>query len=237
MTRPGFRKGRPAGARAGGTADSSDGFLSSALFSQAQILHLMKNEFARSRRHGIPLGCVLLQVDRLTQLVDLHGAALRHAVRNAIGQMVRDKTRGADLLGATNDDCYLLVLPHTNLPQTRVVAERLHQVFQGLEIAVDGRELALTLSVGISACADQQTMFFDTLMAQAEAALDYAMQNGGNQVISFGELQLREAPGGEETGGGGVEGSPSTGAEPSGGTPPRERRRGDASGSDQGGAR
>ncbi|MBP8302010.1 MAG: hypothetical protein KA020_16705, partial [Planctomycetes bacterium] len=77
----------------------------------------------------------------------------------------------------------------------------------------------------------------DTLMAQAEAALDYAMQNGGNQVISFGELQLREAPGGEETGGGAAEGSPSTGAEPSRGTPPRERRRGDASGSDQGGAR
>lgn len=191
MTKPGFRKGRAGGPRSTGPADSGDGFLSSSLFSQAQILHLMKNEFARARRHGIPLGCILLQVDRLAQLVDLHGAQLRAAVRQAIAQMVRDKTRGADLLGATNDDRYLLLLPHTNLAQTRVVAERLHQIFQTLEISVDGRELALALSVGISACGDQQTMFFDTLMAQAEAALDYAVQRGGNQVASFGEAQLR----------------------------------------------
>lgn len=192
MTRPGFRKGRPGGPRTGGPADQGDGFLSSALFSQAQILHLMKNEFARARRHGIPLGCVLTQVDRLAQLVDLHGVGLRNAVRQAIGLVVREKTRGADLLGATNDDRYLLVLPHTTLQQTRIVAERLRAVFGEHQIAVDGRELALSLSAGISACGDKQTMFFDSLVAQAESALEYAMQNGGNQVVSFGEAQLRD---------------------------------------------
>jgi diguanylate cyclase (GGDEF)-like protein len=190
MTRPGFRKGRPGGPRPGGHADQGEGFLSSALFSQAQILHLMKNEFARSRRHGIPLGCVLMQVDRLQQLVDLHGASLRTAVRQAISGLVREKTRGADLLGATNDDRYMLVLPHTTLDQTRIVADRLRSVFSELEIAVDGRELALSLSAGISA-GDQQTLFFDSLVGQAEAALEYAMQNGGNQVVSFGEAKLR----------------------------------------------
>jgi len=191
MTKPGFRKGRPGGPRTGGPADQGDGFLSNALFSQAQILQLMKNEFARSRRHGIPLGCVLMQVDRLAQLVDLYGIGLRNAVRQAIASVVREKTRGADLLGATNDDRYLLALPHSNLEQTRLVAERLRTVFAQLQIAVDGRELALSLSAGISACLDKQTMFFDSLVAQAEAALDYAMHNGGNQVVSFGEAQLR----------------------------------------------
>ena len=195
MTRPGFRKGR--GPRPGGQQDQGDGFLSSALFSQAQILHLMKNEFARARRHGIPLGCALMQVDRLQQLVDLHGAGLRAAVRQAIGTVIRDKTRGADLLGATNDDRYMLVLPHANLEQTRIVADRIRTVFAELEIAVDGRELALSLSVGISA-GDQQTLFFDSLVGQAEEALEYAMHNGGNQVVSIGEAKLR---GGGPTGG------------------------------------
>lgn len=189
MTRPGFRQGRSGGARGG--ADASEGFLSAALFSQAQILHLMRNEFARARRHGIALGCILMQVDRLPQLVDLHGAELRTAVRQALGQLVREKTRGADLLGAINDDRYLLVLPHTNLEQTRIVAERLHGLFGGLSIRVGGRELALSLSVGISACQDQQTMFFDTLMAQAEAALEHAARQGGNRVVSIGEVRLQ----------------------------------------------
>ena len=46
-------------------------------FSQSQILHLMKTEFARARRYGFPVSCMLVQVDRLDALVDLHGGALR----------------------------------------------------------------------------------------------------------------------------------------------------------------
>jgi diguanylate cyclase (GGDEF)-like protein len=191
MTKPGFRRGRPGGTTPKTAGDAGEGFLSSSLFSQAQILHLMKNEFARARRHGVPLGCVLMQVDRLHQLVDLHGVELRNAVRQALAQLVREKTRGADLLGATNDDRYLLVLPHTDLAHTHIVADRLQQLFGGLEITVDGRELLLSLSIGITACSDQSTLFFDTFVAQAEAALDYALSHGGNQVASFGEIHLR----------------------------------------------
>lgn len=200
MTRPGFRKGRPGGARAAG--DGGEGFLSSSLFSQAQILHLMKNEFARARRHGIPIGCVMLQVDRLPQLVDLYGVALRDAVRETLAGVVRQKTRGSDLLGASNDDRYLLLLPHTDSAQTRIVANRLHQVFGDAEVAVDGKALALTLSVGFTACEDQKTLFFDTMLAQAEAAIEFATHSGGNQVVAFGELPLRGEPGGGAAGDG-----------------------------------
>jgi diguanylate cyclase (GGDEF)-like protein len=190
MTRPGFRRGRPGGSQAAGGREGGDGFLSSSLFSQAQILHLMKNEFARARRHGMSLGCIVLQVDRLPQLVDLHGISLRQSVRAAIAAMVREKTRGSDLLGATNDDRYLLVLPHTPLAHTRIVADRLHDLFGTVEVAVDGRALALTLSIGVTACDDQKTLFFDSLLAQAEAAVEFAARNGGDQVVSFGETQL-----------------------------------------------
>lgn len=196
MSRPGFRKGRPGGSPAAPGRDGGEGFLSSSLFSQAQILHLMKAEFARARRHGIPMGCVVIQVDRLAQLVDLHGAELRQVVRTALAGLVREKTRGSDLLGATNDDRYLLVLPHTTLQQTHIVADRLHQVFGSVEIAVGGRPLALSLSIGISACEDQKTMFFDSMLAQAESALDCATRSGGDQVMSFGEAQLRGGAGG-----------------------------------------
>ncbi len=200
MTRPGFRKSRPGGGRK--QAADGEGFVGASLFSQAQILHLMKNEFARARRHGQPMGVLLMQVDRLAQLVDLHGVALRATVRQAIAGLVREKTRGSDLLGTTNDDRYLLVLPQTDLGQTRVVAERLLEMFRDVDVAVDGRSLLLSMSVGITACDDQKTLFFDSLLSQAEAALDDASRRGGDQVVSFGEAQLRDAvderDGGEE---------------------------------------
>ena len=134
------------------------------MFSQAQILHLMKNEFARARRHGIPMGVVLLQVDRLAQLSDLHGAGLRQSVKQAVARLVKYKTRGSDLLGTTNDDCYLLVMPHTYQRQTRIVAERLNQLFSEVDVSVDGTALQLTVSVGLTSCDDQGTLFFDSLL-------------------------------------------------------------------------
>jgi diguanylate cyclase (GGDEF)-like protein len=190
MNKPGFRKSRPGGPRPKAEPEG-DGFLSSSLFSQAQILQLMKNEFARARRHGLPLGCMMLQIDRLPQLVDLHGASLRSVVRAAMARLVREKTRGSDMIGTTNDDRYLVVLPHTNLTQTRIVAERLHGLFGEFEVAIDGRALALGLSIGITAFDDQKALFFDTLLAQSEAALEFAAGEGGDQVASFGETQLR----------------------------------------------
>lgn len=172
----------------GGAA--AEGFLSAALFSQAQILHLMKNEFARARRHGLELSCMLMQVDRLSQLVDLHGVELRKAVRAALADMVKGKTRGADLLGVVSDDRYLLVLPHTPEPAARRIAERLRALFAELELRVDGKELLLTLSLGIAANPGQETLFFDSMVAQAEAALELALQDGGNRVVAFDDLRL-----------------------------------------------
>ncbi len=188
MSKPGFRKGRP-GVRATGARDAGEGFVSSSMFSQAQILQLMKTEFARSRRHGFALGCLLLQVDRMSQLVDLYGADLRNTVRDTLSRLVREKTRGADILGVVNEDRYLLVLPHTNIEQTRIVAERLHAMFREYEILAEGRVLDLTLCIGLTATGDSQAMFFDTLVGQTEAALDYALRHG-NRIASFGETQL-----------------------------------------------
>ena len=194
MTRPGFRKTRPTSSSAPGGREADSSFLSGSLFSQAQILHLMKNEFARARRYGLPLGCIVLQVDRLPQLVDLYGAELRHSVRAAMAELVREKTRGSDLLGTTTDDRYLLVLPHTDLAGARLVAGRLLDAFRGLEVVADGKPLALTVSIGVSSVVDHKAVFFDTLLNQAETALAEAARAGGDAVRSFGESQLRTDP-------------------------------------------
>ncbi|GAB4151731.1 MAG: hypothetical protein Fur0037_20460 [Planctomycetota bacterium] len=186
MTTPGFRKGRPGGA----PAAAAEGFLSISLFSQAQILHLMKTEFARARRYGLPLSCALMAVDRLQQLVDLHGQALREAVRKGLADLVRAKTRSPDLMGVLSDDRYLLLLPHTPLSAARSIAERLRLQFGELEIRVDDRLMALTLSLGITSNHDRETMFFDSMVGQAEAALEHAIARGGNQVRSFDEARL-----------------------------------------------
>lgn len=184
MSRPGFRKGTSGGGP-GRFAGTGPAHQPSGPFSQAQILRLMKTEFARARRHGFAIGCILMHMDRLTQLVDLHGSELRAEVRQALHKMVAEKTRGADHLGLVEEDRYLMILPHTALDATLSVAQRIHSAFRELEVTADGKTLALTLSMGVSATADQSTLFFDTLLEQAELALDTAIRRGGDRIVPF----------------------------------------------------
>jgi GGDEF domain-containing protein len=177
----GFRRGPSGGGKGGAAREGSEGFVSGSLFSKAQILHLMRTEFARARRQRLPLGCLCLQVDRMPQLVDAHGPGLRAVVREALARLVREKTRGYDTLGMVSEDRYLLLLPHTDIEQTRKVGMRLRALF-----------------VGASAIGDQQTMFFDTMVNQSEAALDWALRHGGDRAVSFAEAQLLSGSGPED---------------------------------------
>ncbi|MBK8978151.1 MAG: GGDEF domain-containing protein [Planctomycetes bacterium] len=188
MTRPGFRRSSTGGREPSSAASASSAggeFEIAAPFSQAQILHLMKSEFGRARRHGYPLSCVLIRVDRIRELVATHGSELRDAVRRGLGRVVAEKTRDHDHVGLLSEDRFLLLLPHAGVGQAEVVARRVAQAFANLEIELAGQRLHPTLSLGIATNGDRDTLFFDTLVSQAELALDEAFRAGGDRVEVF----------------------------------------------------
>jgi diguanylate cyclase (GGDEF)-like protein len=163
----------------------ADASIAGAPFSQAQILHLMKTEFSRARRHGYPLSCVLIKVDRLPAAGEAAQPGLREEVRQQLARLVAEKTRDHDHLGAIDDEGFLLVLSHTGLDAARLVAERIRQSFAALEIEGGAAGLRLSLSLGIASCEDRETLFFDTLLAQSELALEWAAEAGGDRVELF----------------------------------------------------
>ncbi|MEZ5965292.1 MAG: GGDEF domain-containing protein [Planctomycetota bacterium] len=198
MTRPSFRN-----TSRGGTPRSPSGGGSSVWgspFSQAQILHLMKTEFARARRHDLPLAVSVFQVDRLLALVDLYGAELREAVRDALGRLMVEGTRSSDYVGTSSDDRFVLLMPHTDGEQAAAVAERVIQRFGELSIRARGQELALMLSAGLATNADKETLFFDTLLSQAEVALEWAQRGGRTKVVVFSRERFSSEEGAGEVG-------------------------------------
>jgi diguanylate cyclase (GGDEF)-like protein len=165
---------------------------SSSPFSQTQIFHLMKTEFARARRYGYPLACVVVQVDRLQSLIDLHGAELRDAVRSALVQIVAERARDSDHLGLLADDRYVLLLPHTKAAGACVLAERVRKTFGELDVRVRGNALLLGLSCGVASAEGDETLFFDSLLSQAEVAADWSREAGGNQTTVFSRDRFKQ---------------------------------------------
>lgn len=165
--------------------DSAESFSSEAgLFSYAQILHLLKIEFSRARRYSYPLTCALFHIDRLDVLKDLFGYKVRDRIEEQVINLVHELSRSSDFLGKMGERL-VLILPHTDSEGVRVLMERVRERLLEFSFEVDQRPVTVALSAGIATYKDRNSLFFDSVIKNAEAALDEVQSHGGNAVRVF----------------------------------------------------
>lgn len=161
--------------------DGADG----GIFSYTQILHLLKIEFARAKRYQYQLSCVLVEVDRLGNIGDLHGSVVRDQVESAVGDLLNRHSRSCDFVGRLGER-FVLVLPHTDRKGAQLLAQRLHDRISGLDVRVDDRPLRISASLGVATLDDDDTIFFDAVLKKAEGALGQVTARGGDSVAVAG---------------------------------------------------
>jgi len=152
------------------------------LFSYTQILHLLKIEFSRARRYQYELSCVLIEIDRLGGLGDLHGAVVREQIETAVADLLNRYSRSCDFVGRLGER-FVTVLPHTDGEGAKLLAKRLHDRIAELDVRVDGRPLRVSASVGVAVQDGDESIFFDTVLKRAEEALGSVVSKGGDSVL------------------------------------------------------
>ena len=163
--------------------DSVEAFSSEAgLFSYAQILHLLKIEFSRSRRYGYPLSCCVFQIDRIDHLKDLYGYRVRDRIEEHVVALVHQLSRSSDFLGKVGDRM-ILILPHTDGEGCRILMSRVKDGLSSFTFDIDGRPVQASLSAGIATYQERNTLFFDAIIRNAEASLEEALRRGGNEIV------------------------------------------------------
>lgn len=153
------------------------------LFSYAQIVHLLKAEFARARRYQIPLACFVVRVDRLESLRDLYGYRAKGFILDRVVRVLRREIRACDVLGQAPDDQLLLIAPHTDREGARAMGERLRATIAACDFEVEGKAIQVTLSLGGAIYQERNTLFYDALVYAAEEAADQVLRGGGNGLL------------------------------------------------------
>lgn len=137
--------------------------------------------FLYTRRYGVPLCALLLDIDHFKQINDTHGHAAGDKVLQAVVRQIKSTLREADLCGRLGGEEFGVLLAGTNMHEAVQIAEKIRLAVQAIEESVNDATLQVTISVGVaeadSACAD-----VSTLLAQADAAMYHAKSNGRNQV-------------------------------------------------------
>ncbi len=77
------------------------------------------------------------------------------------------------------------MLPDVPGPGAVVVAGRIRKAVEAEPLEIDGRQVPLTVSVGVSARLDEGPESIEGLLARADEALSLAKQRGRNRVVAL----------------------------------------------------
>lgn len=143
---------------------------------------MMPRALRRSFLQNRPFSVLLTDIDNFTEFNEKYGRIAGDLALSKIAHTIQEHLRATELAVRYGGDRLLVLLPETDLQQTRIVAERLRLKTMYTDIpATGGKELpSLTISVGIAQAKAEQSV--EGLMEAAMAALSRAKGMGRNYV-------------------------------------------------------
>ena len=142
----------------------------------------MARRFAEFQRHGTPFSAVLLDVDHFKRFNDQHGHQVGDEVLRGIAGVLQQTMRGMDLAARYGGEEFVVILPSTSLKDARQAGERYRQAIEKATFRSDGKELAVTASVGVAQFMpnEQPTI----MLRRADQAL-YASKEAGRNCTHW----------------------------------------------------
>lgn len=138
-------------------------------------------EESRLERYGTPTSMVILDVDKLKVLNDQHGHATGSEALKAIAGVLAKEVRNTDLAVRYGGDEFVALLPHTSLGEGLAFAGRVLRQIR--ELRPNG--VKVTASLGVAAREEKAIGSFESLLADADAAVYQAKHGGGDQVCHY----------------------------------------------------
>jgi diguanylate cyclase (GGDEF)-like protein len=153
------------------------------IYNRRHLFELGQREFSRARRFQRTLAVMMLDIDHFKRVNDTFGHAMGDQILFELCQRLQEGIRDVDILGRYGGEEFTVILPETEIPAARKIAERLRRRVRTLKAKDDRQEIPITVSIGI-ACIKAETADIHALIADADAALLKAKQSGRNRIAT-----------------------------------------------------
>ena len=151
-------------------------------YNHGAILSRFTEEMSRSRREAIPLSLIMADIDHFKAVNDRYGHMAGDKVLLEVARRIRSVSRPYDSLGRYGGEEFLVILPGTDEREALGVAERLHDRVGGEPVDIDGRPVAVTISVGVGTVPFGMEIDDGAAIRAVDAALYRAKEEGRDRV-------------------------------------------------------
>jgi diguanylate cyclase (GGDEF)-like protein/PAS domain S-box-containing protein len=152
-----------------------------------QFQHLLQQAIARALRTRTGLALLYLDMDRFKEVNDTFGHAAGDRVLEALSERLTSTLPAETVLGRLAGDEFALFIDGISESTAREVVRHLSQDILGVvaqPFHVGQQEVFLSASIGVALCPRDAENVID-LIRNADAAMYYSKQNGGNSCAFY----------------------------------------------------
>ncbi len=162
------------------------------IFNRRRFIELASKEIVRANRYAHSFSLIMFDIDKFKNVNDVYGHDVGDEVLKAVVGCAGLAVREIDIVGRLGGEEFAIALPQTGLMEAMVVAERIRNCLECLDIYVKEHSLHCTMSLGVAeltGCAQS----VDSILKAADMALYRAKTKGRNRVEAMVEADLETA--------------------------------------------
>ncbi|TDJ16097.1 MAG: GGDEF domain-containing protein [Gammaproteobacteria bacterium] len=159
---------------------------------RSRFREVLDREVELSRRHGIPLSLIMLDVDRFKSINDAHGHLAGDVALKSIADCTLSCIRDSDILFRYGGEEFCIALANTSLSGARKLAERVRRALEILVVRASGTRLHVTASFGVATLGKEDDAAH--LVEKADHSLYRAKALGRNRIATHEDGDAQALP-------------------------------------------
>lgn len=176
------------------------------LYNRRVIMKWFATDLLLSEKKPYPLSVIMIDVDSFKNINDTYGHNAGDQVLRELGEILNKAVRACDIVRHNVEEAikrgsyairyggeeFMVILTHTDSAGASILGERIREQIASHSVLVDGDELQVTASLGVSSTIvdpkTEQKNIIEDVIANADQALYSSKAKGKNRLVRYEDV-------------------------------------------------